>query len=72
MRRMKTEVAMEQTARRRVIEDESEIAELISVLMFRRGAVEQWEDGPRRDVALAAIDALISDLEAGRVPGRLS
>jgi len=55
-----------------VSEDDSTIASLIGVLMFRRRTIEQWDNGAQRETALVAIDDLISDLEAGDVPESLS
>jgi hypothetical protein len=57
--------------RRATIDEQPETAYLIGVLVFRRASIEECDDGPSRKAMLAAIDGLISDLEAGDVPRQL-
>jgi hypothetical protein len=57
--------------RRAAIDEQPETAYLIGVLAFRRASIEEWDDGPSREAVLAAIDGLISDLEAGDTPRQL-
>jgi hypothetical protein len=48
-------------------EAEPDIAYLIGVLTMRRATVEGWENESSRQTVLAALDQLISEIEAGDV-----